>query len=103
MLDDLGAQMEKFIGVLESSLPPEKRHQAVSVNDEILSSIVGTLSDLLGDYDSEAVDFLDRNADLLNTAFPDRFNRIDKAAKAFNFDEALKDLKEAADSYFKGK
>ena len=105
-LDELLLSLEtalgNFLPALEAALPPEKDKNLVLVDKEKLSAALRSLSALLRDYDSEAVEVLDKNADLLNAAFPDRFRRIDGLIKTFNFDDARTELDAASAAYREG-
>ena len=50
---------------------------------------------MLADDDAEAYDLLDTHAELLHAAFAHHYHLIDDGIRSFNFEAALKALREA--------
>ena len=63
------------------------------INPEKLKSVCDRLDALLSDDDAEATDVLDANEDLLNTAFPNHYRKIDNSIRSFDFEAALAALR----------
>jgi PAS domain S-box-containing protein len=62
-------------------------------------SVVRRLAELLGEDDSEAVDLVDAEAEVLRAALgPDGFSAVADASHAFDFDTALRELKRSAET-----
>lgn len=61
----------------------------------ILKAVCDRLESLLIDDDAEAVDVLDENADLLYSAFPKHYRKIESDIYLFNFEAALVALRDA--------
>jgi HPt (histidine-containing phosphotransfer) domain-containing protein len=95
-LDELKKPLENLIAQLEQKLPEEQGKTAVTVNQEKLKAVCDKLEALLADYDSEAGDVLDANADLLNAAFPNHYRKIDDGIRSFDFEAALAALRAAS-------
>jgi HPt (histidine-containing phosphotransfer) domain-containing protein len=88
-LDEIRKPLESLIAQLEQKLPEEQGKTTVVVNQEKLKEVCDKLKVLLTDDDSEAVDFLGTNADLLNTAFPDHFRKLEGSIRSFDYEAAL--------------
>jgi len=80
---------------LEQQLSVERVKTAGTVDPEKLKVVCDKLAAMLADADAEAVDLLDANAELLRTAFPDHYRRIDDGIRLFDFEAALAALKAA--------
>jgi two-component system sensor histidine kinase/response regulator len=89
------APLGQLIAAIESSLPRPEQRVDVIVDAERLRAVCAKLEALLDYDDSAAIDVFDENADLLNSAFPGYYRRIDKSIKEFDFEEALAALREA--------
>ncbi|MDZ4200760.1 MAG: response regulator [Gallionella sp.] len=96
LLDALALPLDELVSALERALPAEEVLAPVVVDGDRLREVCARLEQLLADDDAEAGDVLDKNAELLHSAFPDHYHRIDSAIKLFNFEAALTALKDAA-------
>jgi len=83
--DDLIAQLELKLMEEQSKAIDQKKLKAVCVR----------LDALLADNDDEAGDVLYVNANLLKTAFPSHYHKINDAIKSFDFEAALAELRAA--------
>ncbi|MBS4098283.1 MAG: response regulator [Sulfuricella sp.] len=92
----LATPLAALIEAIQAQLPEEAAKAQVAVDLPALRETCAKLAALLADDDSEAGDLLDQHADLLNTAFPTHFRRIDDAVRGFDFEAALAALQEAA-------
>ena len=84
-----------LINALEQALPEEAVHAKVSVDPVKLKEVCDRLASLLAYDDASAVDVVDDQADLLNTAFPTHYPALENAVKMFDFEVALQTLKDA--------
>jgi len=66
------------------------------VDPEKLKGVCAQLESLLAADDAEAGDLLDANADMLNSAFPQHYRKIDNAVRSFDFETALAALRAAS-------
>ncbi|MDZ4252414.1 MAG: response regulator [Sulfuritalea sp.] len=94
-LGELTKPLETLIAQLEQNLPNKPGKEAVMVDPEKLRAVCHQLEALLADDDSEAVDVMDVNAELLNAAFPYHYPKIDEGIRSFDFEVALAALKAA--------
>ena len=92
MLNALKSLLKNLIVQLEQKLPEERAKVTVAVNPLKLKDICDKLVALLTDDDAEAGEILETNADLLNAAFPDHYQKIEDCIRSFNFEAALKAL-----------
>ena len=96
-LEELTKPLADLIAQLERKLPEEERSNAsVIIDPEQLKTLCDRLEALLADDDAEAIDVLDAHADLLNSAFPSHFRKIDDAIRSFYFGAALATLRDAS-------
>ncbi len=88
----LAGEFDAALGIvlseLESKLPVEKKKSPDIMDRAGVSDICAKLVVLLGDYDVEAVDVLENNADHLSAIFPAEFPAIGEAARKFDFKAA---------------
>ncbi|MCK9199600.1 MAG: PAS domain S-box protein [Gallionella sp.] len=85
------AALRQFLPGEESGKPPE------SLDMNKVAGVVQKLGGLLAEDDSEASDVLEENLDLLRFAMgAEHFTRIDGAIKQYDFEAALKYLRERA-------
>ena len=89
MLSALRSLLRNIIVQLESKLPEERINATVTVDPVKLKAVCDKLEALLVDDDAEAGDVLDVNADLLNTAFPNHYRKIEDSIRSFDFEAAL--------------
>ncbi|HEX5364878.1 MAG TPA: PAS domain S-box protein [Gallionella sp.] len=97
-LEVLKHQLDYFITQLEQKLPDLPEGQTIKVDPKMLKAVCDQLKMLLLHDDSEAVDVVQENADLLRAAFPEHYRKIDDAIHAFDFNAALLSLKAASAS-----
>ncbi len=89
-------KLTALIAALEQALPPDPALAVqVLVDPEKLKMVCEQLDSMLADDNAEAGDILDSNADMLNTAFPQHFRKIDDAIRGFDFESAREVLHEA--------
>jgi PAS domain S-box-containing protein len=88
-LDELTMPLEYLITQLEQKLPDERVKTAVAVVPEELKATCDKLAAMLIDNDAEVVDFLDAYVDILYTAFPNHYRKIDDGIRSFDFEAAL--------------
>ncbi len=89
LLEQVKKPLDDLIRQLEQTLPEERSNTPVSIDPEQLKAVCDKLETLLADDDAEAADVLAANADLLNSAFPKHFRKIDEGIRAFDFEAAL--------------
>ena len=97
-LDELKIPLEYLIAQLEQKLPEKPARKLVAVDQKELTAICDRLRLLLAADDARAVDVLEANADLLSTAFPEQFRKIDDGIRSFNFEAALAALRTTAET-----
>jgi two-component system, sensor histidine kinase and response regulator len=95
-LGTLGASLDELIVAVERALPSTEVVARVAVDDVHLQAVCARLDALLAEGAAEATDVLTENADLLHSAFPGQFERLDSAVASFDFDGALAVLRTAA-------
>ena len=93
LLNALKILLKNLIEQLEQKLPQDTCKAIVMINPEKLKSVCDRLDALLSDDDAEATDVLDANEDLLNTAFPNHYRKIDNSIRSFDFEAALAALR----------
>jgi CheY-like chemotaxis protein len=87
--------LKNLITQLEMNLPEERIKATVTVDPVKLKVVCDKLDALLADDNAEAGDVLEANVDLLNSAFPNHFRKIDSDIRSFNFETALVALRSA--------
>lgn len=97
-IEELSKPLDKLIAQLEQKLPEEQSHVSVLIDPEQLKTVCQRLEILLADDDAEAGDVLGANADLLNSAFPNHYRKIDDSIRSFDFEAALAALKAATEA-----
>jgi CheY-like chemotaxis protein len=95
----LKSALENMITQLEQKLPAAQLQNAVIVVPEKLKAVCDKLDALLSDDDAKAVDVMNANVDLLHTAFPNHYGKIDEGIVACDFGAALAALRSATGSY----
>jgi len=94
-MSDLKKPLAKLISQLEQQLPPEQLIAVVAVDPIKLKIVCDRLDALLLNDDSAASDVMDANAELLSSAFPTHYRRIDAGIQSLNYETALAALREA--------
>jgi two-component system sensor histidine kinase/response regulator len=95
-IGQLGQRLSGLIATLSRSLPPDMSPRApVAVDPIVRDATCRRLAELLADDDSRSVTLLNENRALLTAALPAHFQRIDDAVSQFDFEEALRLLKDA--------
>jgi len=97
-LDALAQALTPLIAALELQLPAEPERLAAVVDREQLAQICAKLESLMIYADAAAIDVLDAHADLLNTAFPTHYPKLDERIRAFDFEAGLATLRAATAS-----
>jgi len=87
-VDQLAAELMAIIEALEPALAGEHQAESCPVDREKLKAVSGQLAALLADYNSDAVEVLNANADLLRAVCKEAYARIENAIGNFDFDEA---------------
>ena len=95
-LDALAVPLGSVVAELELALPAVTKRAQIAVDPDKLHAVCAKLELLLADDDFEANEVFDENADLLYSAFPQHFHRIDDAIKSFDARAAMAVLSEAA-------
>jgi CheY-like chemotaxis protein len=95
LLSALKNLLINLIAQLEQKLPKEQVKTSVPVDAAKLKAVCDKLKILLTNDDAEAGDVLEANAQLLNTAFPWHYQKIEAAILSFNFEAALATLSDA--------
>ncbi|MDP1613509.1 MAG: response regulator, partial [Sulfuritalea sp.] len=98
MLDELQNPLASLIAQLHQTLPKKADRTTVSVSRPELKAVLDQLETLLIGNDSDVLDFLDSNADLLYTAFPEHYQAIADAIRSVDFDKALAALRAGAEN-----
>jgi CheY-like chemotaxis protein len=98
-IDLLKLSLESLVLQLEQKLPALKSKIAVVVVPEKLKEVCDKLDALLSDDDTKAADVMNANVDLLHTAFPNHYGKIDEGILACDFEAALAALRSATASY----
>ncbi|MDO8786498.1 MAG: response regulator, partial [Sulfuritalea sp.] len=88
-LGELKEPLGYLIAQLEQKLPEKQSQKAVAIDPKKLKAVCDRLTVLLAANDARAVDVLEANADLLSTAFPDDYRKIDDGIRSFDFEAAL--------------
>jgi CheY-like chemotaxis protein len=99
LLEKLKNLLENLITQLEQKLPEESGMIAIMVDSKKLKAICDKLETLLLSDDAEAVDLLEANTDILNSAFPDHYHKIHDSIRAFDFESALVALRAATETF----
>ena len=96
LLAAVDAKLSAMIAALEQALPSDGAGTTqAQVDPDRIKAICKQLEELLSEDNAEAGDVLDANSDLLNTAFPDHYRKIDDAVRSFDFEGALNALRAA--------
>jgi PAS domain S-box-containing protein len=95
----IGQPLQTLVAQLKQQLPEEPAKKTISVDRQQLKTVCDTLKTLLIDNDSEAVEVLEANADLLATAFPEQYRRIGENIRSFNYEMALASLRAATETF----
>ncbi|MGY4531811.1 PAS domain S-box-containing protein [Pseudomonas sp. TE3786] len=94
LLAALAAALQPLLEQLRQ-LQTTEYEVAAEVDDALLRQICAQLSELLADYDSEALSCFTSHAPLLRAAFPQQVARLSAALQRFEFDKARACLEEA--------
>ncbi|PTQ70571.1 PAS domain S-box protein [Pseudomonas sp. GV071] len=94
LLDALAAVLQPLLDQLRQ-LQSTAHEVAAEVDDALLRQVCAQLSELLADYDSEALSCFTSHAPLLRAAFPRQAARLSAALQRFEFDKARACLQEA--------
>jgi CheY-like chemotaxis protein len=94
-LGELEEPLSHLIAQLEQQLPEEQGKIKVTVDRTDLMAVCNKLEALLIYDDAAVVAVLDANADLLNSAFPRHYQKIDDGIRSFDFEAALAALRAA--------
>jgi two-component system sensor histidine kinase/response regulator len=84
--------LKNLIQNIKLKLPREVTHKTVLVDELQLKDICSQLIQTLGAGDAEAVELLNRHSDILNSAFPHEFERLNQQIQNFDFPGALTTL-----------
>ena len=93
-----GSDSEELLTQREQSLPENPNNTWDTQGREKLKVICDKLEAVMSADSMESADVLHENADLLKTAFPEHYRRIDAGIRTFDFDAALEALREARKS-----
>jgi CheY-like chemotaxis protein len=94
-LEELKGPLDALIAQLQQKLPRVSARAVMAVDPHRLAAVHAQLERLLTDNDAQAADFLDANADLLYSAYPDCFHEIENGIHSYNFEVALAALRSA--------
>ena len=97
----LGNLMGAVVAQLELHLPSEQQAQVGQIDLKKFQQVSIQLADLLSNYNSEAIDVMDANAEVLRPAFKDIYSKMEAAVRNFDFDQATVLLKEAVQKFEK--
>jgi hypothetical protein len=78
-----------LIDELEQVLPDTVHASATEADPEALARVCDQLARLLIEQDPESVDTFQKNSALLQTAFPDYYDELEKSLRSYEFDDAL--------------
>jgi two-component system, sensor histidine kinase and response regulator len=92
ILAALAIPFNNLISELTLKLPLEKMPKTVSVDASQLEKICSQLTEALKAGDAEAVELIDTHGDLLNSAFPTDFQKLNQDIQSYNFPTALVSL-----------
>lgn len=95
VLDELKKPLKILITQLEQNLPKEQDKTPVKVDRKKLRKVCEKLDKLLASADVAAREVLAENKELLDSAFPTHFRRIDVGIRSFDFAAALSALRAA--------
>ena len=95
MIEELAASLNILILQIENTLPKEPEIISVDVNPKILKTVCDKLDALLSEDDANAAEVMNENADMLHTAFPNDYMKIDESILACDFEAALAALRSA--------
>lgn len=88
-------QPDDLIAQLELKLLEGAEKTAVEVDPAQLKLVCDKLKLLLADDDAAAADLMSANANLFKAAFPNHYRKIDDSIRAFDFEAALAELRQA--------
>ena len=95
LLFALKTPLENLLEQLEQKLPKEQGMRMVTVDPEKLKAVCDKLYTLLADNDFIAIEEMEAHADLLCTAFPDHYRKLDQSMRSFDLAAALAALRNA--------
>jgi len=93
--DELTTQPDNLIADLENTLMKEDDKKVGIVDMRNLKAVCEQLSALLIDDDTQASDVLAANVDMLNSAFPNHYQKLAACIRSFEFAAALAELRAA--------
>jgi two-component system sensor histidine kinase/response regulator len=91
--------LENLISELDSKLPAVQSKNAVIIVPEKLKAVCESLDAFLSDDDAKAAEVMNANMDLLYSAFPNHYGKIEAGIVACDFGAALAALRSATGSY----
>jgi len=91
--DWLKKSLERFVTQLEQ--PQKQDKTTVAADIENRKAVCDKLEILLVNGDTDAVDVMDENAELLDEAYPNHSHEIDNYIRCFDFEAALASLRAA--------
>jgi two-component system sensor histidine kinase/response regulator len=94
-IEELTVALESIISQLENKLPQEPEKISVIVDPEILKAVCKKLDSLLAKDDASATELMNTNSDMLHSAFPEHYGKIDAGILACDFEVALAALRTA--------
>jgi CheY-like chemotaxis protein len=89
--ESFAQELRRLIAALKAALP---QRQAVAADLSLAGPVLQRLEALLASDDSEATECLEENLDLLQAALGADFARIEQALKQYDFEKALRLLRE---------
>jgi two-component system sensor histidine kinase/response regulator len=94
-LAGLTAPLTTLIDQLTRQLTPVRMDIPEASTSDRLPQLRAQLLTLLADGDLEAMDLIEREAGLFRAAYPDRFERIDRAVRNYEFEQAMLEIQAA--------
>jgi CheY-like chemotaxis protein len=94
-LHELVTPLETLIARLEQQLPVDPSRTNIMVDQDQLKAVCGRLQALLEEDDAEAGDVLEAHADLIFTAYPSHYRKIENAIRSYDYEAASAALDEA--------
>ncbi|MDP2875017.1 MAG: response regulator [Holophaga sp.] len=88
-IEDVKVPLDILIADLRQQLTTPRQNVMVAVDPLEIKLVSDRLHSLLSDNDVEALDHLEANADLLSSAFPERYQELQQAIRSFDFEVGL--------------
>jgi two-component system, sensor histidine kinase and response regulator len=97
LLTTLAPRLATLVGAVEAWLPadPATARTTTIIDPAAFQPLLTRLAMLLGDYDSEAGDLWEENAELFRSAFPEHWRKIEEGLRNFDLEAALAALRSA--------